>query len=119
MRYRTPLAEPRWACFLARRIIADERELVQVGRQHQTIAGPVASDLLAHRQSRHVLMRGLDLDHAAFRSLTLARAPPLHLPGRVEAEVGMARALVGQLADAEHLGLSVAPTALSRFASGP
>ena len=90
---------------LARRILADERELAQIGRQHQTIAAPVAPDLLAHCRPQHVLVRGLDLDHAAFRCLALARAPPLHLPGRVEAEVGMARALVGQLADAEHLGL--------------
>ena len=42
--------------FLARRIIADERELAQVGRKHQTIAGPVASDLLAHRRPKQVLM---------------------------------------------------------------
>ena len=90
---------------LARRVLADERELAEIGRQHQTVAAPVAPDLLAHHRAQHVLVRGLDLDHAAFRNLALARASPLHLPGRVEAEVGMTRALVGQLADAEHLRL--------------
>ena len=88
---------------LVRRILADECELAQVGHQHQTVAAPVAPDLLAHRWPQHVLVRGLDLDHAAFRCLALAWTPPLHLPGRVEAEIGMARALVGQLADAEYL----------------
>ena len=37
--------------------------------------------------------------------LPLARASLLNLPGRVEAEIGMARALVGKLTDAEHPGL--------------
>ena len=49
--------------------------------------------------------RRLHLHHPALRRLPLARAAPLHLPRRVQAEVRMARALVGQLAHAEHLGL--------------
>ena len=44
---------------LARRILADERELAQVGRQHQTVAAPVAPDLLAHRRPQQFLVRGL------------------------------------------------------------
>ena len=93
------------ASSLTRRIFADERELAEVGRQHQTVPAPVACDLLAHRRSQHVFVRRLDLDHAPLRSLTRAGVPPLHLPGRVEAEIGMACALIGHLPDAEHLRL--------------
>ena len=48
---------------------------------------------------------GLHLDDAALRCLSLAPAAALHLLRGVEPGVGMARALVGELADAEHLGL--------------
>ena len=44
-------------------------------------------------------------DHASFRHLPLARSSLLHLLRRIEAEIGMARALIGKLADAEHLRL--------------
>ena len=44
-------------------------------------------------------------DHASFRNLPLARSSLLHLLRRIEAEIGMARALIGKLADAEHLRL--------------
>ena len=47
-------------------------------------------------------MRGLHLDHATLRNLPLTRPAPLHLLRRIEAEVRMARALIGQLSHAEH-----------------
>ncbi len=86
------------------RIQADEAELAQVRGQHQAIASPIASHLLAHRPRPQVLVRRLDLDDTALRGLSLARAAALDLLRGVEPEVGMARALIGKLADAEHLG---------------
>ena len=41
------------------------------------------------------------------RYLPLARLAPLHLLGGIEAEVGMARALLRQLDDAEDFGLEL------------
>ena len=38
---------------------------------------------------------GLDLHHAALGCLTLPGLPSLHLPGSIEAEVGMSRSLLG------------------------
>ena len=90
---------------VAVRVWADQAELAQVRDQHQAVAAPIARHLLAHRPRPQVLVRRLHLDDAALRCLSLARAAALHLLRGVESEVGMARALVGKLADAEHLGL--------------
>ena len=81
---------------------ADEGELAQVGDQHQAVARPVAGGLLAHRRRPRIIGGRLHLHHAAFGRLPRTRAAALHLPRGVEAEVGMAGALIGQLADAEH-----------------
>ena len=90
-------------CLVTLRVLADQHEFAQVGHQYQTIAAPVASDLLAHRPRLHVIVRGFHLHHAALRNLTLARTAPLHLLRPIEAEVGMAHTLVGKLAYTEHL----------------
>ena len=89
----------------AARVRADEAELAQVRHQHQAVASPIARHLLAHRRSLDVVVGRLHLDDTALRSLSFARAAPLDLLCGVEPEIGMARALVGELADAEHLGL--------------
>ena len=87
------------------RVLAQQQEVAIVGYKHQAVAAPVAADLSALRREPGVVCGRLYLDHAALRRLPLTRPALLHLLGRVEAEVGMARALVGKLADAEHLGL--------------
>ena len=61
----------------------------------------------------------LHLHHPALRRLSLARAAPLHLPRRVQAEVRMARALVGQLAHAEHLRLERRPDRVQQVRERP
>ena len=83
----------------------DQRELPQVGHQHQAIAHRIAAHLLAGRKLFQILLWRLDLHGATLRRLPRARLALLHLPRRVEAEVRMAGALVGRLGDAEHLGL--------------
>ena len=85
------------------RIQTGEREFAQVGHQHQAITAAVPGDLIAHPGRQRVLARRLDLDHAALGCLVLPRPPFPHLLRRVETEVGMPRALIGKLADTEHL----------------
>ena len=85
------------------RVGADQLELAQVGHQHQAVAPPVAAHLFAHRRRPRAVARRLHLDDAALGGLAAAGPAPLHLPRRVEAEVGMAGPLVGELGDAEHL----------------
>ena len=64
---------------------------------------PIPADLIAHCREPGIVIGGLHLDHAALRHLPFARSALLHLLRRVEAKVGMTRALVGKLADTEHL----------------
>ena len=89
----------------ARRVLAHQHEVARVRHQHQTVAVPIPAHLVSRRREPSVVTGRLHLHHPALRRLPLARTAPLHLPRRVQAEVGMARALVGQLAHAEHLGL--------------
>ena len=56
---------------------------------------PVAADLVAGGGQPSVVAGGLDLDDAALRRLAFAGPAALDLLGGVEAEVGMAGALVG------------------------
>ena len=56
---------------------------------------------------------------ARHRGDVAERRALLHLPCGVEAEVGMACALVGQFLNAKTFGLSVAPIAFRRSPSGP
>ena len=62
-----------------------------------------------------VLADGLHLHDAALRHLPLARSASLHLARRVQAEVGMAGPLIGQLADAEHLRLERRADGIQQF----
>ena len=90
------------------RIGADQPKLAQVGDQHQAVASPVAGHLLPGRDLRHVICVGLDLYHAAFRNLPRTGPPPLQLLGRIEPDVRMPRALIGEFGDAEDLGFQAA-----------
>ena len=103
----------------ARRVLPDEHEVAGVGHQHETIAVPVAADLSAVRGQPGVVVRGLHLHHAALRCLPRPGLPLLHLPRRIEPEVGVARSLVGQLADAEHLGLEGAADGVEQVGQRP
>ena len=60
--------------------------------------------LVAIRRQPCVVTGGLDLHDAALGDLAGTGLPLLHLPSCVEAEVRVARALLGKLADAEDLG---------------
>ena len=91
------------------RVLAHQHEIASVGHQHQPVAAPVAAYLIARRSEPGVVLDRLHLDHAALRRLSSARAALLHLLRRVEAEVGMARTVVGELLDAEHLRLQRRP----------
>ena len=91
-------------CGISRRVLAEEHEVTGVRDQDQPVETPVFADLVARCGQPGVVTGGLDLQHPALRDLALARLAFLHLFGRVETEVRMARALLGQLADAEDLG---------------
>ena len=90
---------------VACRVPAHELELPQVGRQDQAIARPVAVHLLMHFTRTEGRLGRLHLHDPAFRNLPLARLALPNLLRRVEPHVGMARALVSELDDAEHLRL--------------
>ena len=85
-------------------VLSHQNEVAGVGDKHEPVKAPVAAHLVAIRRQPCVVSGGLDLHNAAFGNLPLARLSLLHLPSRVEAEVRVARALVGKLAYAEHLG---------------
>ena len=103
----------------ARPVLTHQHEIARVRHQHQPITAPVATDLTACRRQPRIVGGGLDLDHAALRHLPLARAALLHLPCRIQAEVGMARALVGKLADAEYLWLERRPDGVQQIRERP
>ena len=103
----------------ARGVLPDEHEVAGVGHQHEAVAVPVAADLAAGRGQPGVVVRGLHLHHAALRSLPRPRLPLLHLPRRIEPEVGMARPWSASSPTQNTLGLRAPPTASSRWASGP
>ncbi len=69
------------------------------------VAVPIVADLGGLCGQLGIIAGGLYLNDAAFRDLVFRGLAFLHLLGRVEPEVGMTRALVSQLADAEHFGL--------------
>ena len=95
----------------ARRVLAHQHEVARIGHQNQSVAVPVAADLIARRGEPRIASKGgadsggLHFHHAVLRRLPLAGPAPLDLLRPVETEVGMARALIGQLPDTEHLGL--------------
>ena len=87
------------------RVLAQQDEIAGVGDEDEAVSVPVAADLIAFGGEPGVVVRGLDLDHAALGELSLARLSALYLPGGVESEVGVSGALFGELAYAEDLGL--------------
>ena len=103
----------------ARRVLPEEHEVAGVGHQHEAVVVPVAADLSAVRGQPGVVVSRLHLHHAALRCLPRAGLPLLHLPRRVEPEVGVARPLVGQLPDAEHLGLEGAADGVEQVGQRP
>ena len=86
----------------ARRILAHQHEVAQVGHQHQTIVVPVATGLIAHCREQGIVVRRLDLDRAALRHLAFTWVALLHLLRGVKSKVRATRALVRELTDAEH-----------------
>ena len=88
-----------------RRVFAHQYEIARVRHQHQPVAAPVSAHLIARRREPRIVVRRLHLNHAALRRLSISWSALLHLLRRVEAEVGMARALIGKFADTEHLRL--------------
>ena len=86
-------------------VFAQQHEVAQVRHQHEPVFAPIAADLRAVRGQPGVVVGRLDLDRAAFRRLALARPALLDLLRREEAEIRVARAPVGKVADAEHLRL--------------
>ena len=86
------------------RVLPQQHKVAGVGDQHETVALPVAADLRAVGGEPGVVAGGLDLHHAGLGCLSLLGLALRHLPGGVESKVGMSRALLGQLADAIHLG---------------
>ena len=87
----------------ARRILAHQHEVARVRHQHQPVAPPIAAHLVASRREPSVVSGGLHLDHTALRHLPLPRPAFLHLRRPVEPEIGMTRAVVGELAHTKHL----------------
>ena len=85
-------------------VLAYQDEVACVGNQHEPVPTPVAAHLVAVRRQPGVVAGGLDLHDAAFGDLAGPRLALLHLLSGVEAEVRVARALLGKLAYAEHLG---------------
>ncbi len=85
-------------------VLAQQHEVAGVCHEHEPVPTPVTAGLGARSREPCVICRGFHLDHAALWRLPFARRTLLYLFGRVEAEVGMARALVGQFLNAEHFG---------------
>ena len=85
--------------------LTDEFKLTQVGHQHQVVALPVAAHLIPHGLFVRVLVWRFHFHYAALRRLrlSLARPPALQLPLDVKVKVGMPRALICRLHDAQHL----------------
>ena len=83
---------------------SEQDEVAGVGYEDEAVALPVAADLVAGGGQPGVVAGGLDFDYAALGCLAFAGPAALDLLGGVEAEVGMAGALVGELSDAEYLG---------------
>ena len=57
-------------------VLAHQDEVASIRHQHQPVALPVAAGLTARRREPCVVLRGLHLDHASLRGLSLARARP-------------------------------------------
>ena len=85
-------------------VLSHQHEVACVGNQHEPVKAPVAAHLVAVRRQPGVVDGGLDLDDAPFGDLAGPGLALLHLLSGVEAEVRVARALLGKLAYAEHLG---------------
>ena len=102
----------------ALRVLSEQHEVAGVGDEHEAVRAPVAAHLIAVRGQPCVVAGGLDLDHAALGKLALSRSALLRLAGGVESEVGVARAVVGELGDAGHLGLEGGADGVEQVAEG-
>ena len=100
-------------------VLAHQYKIARVRHQYQPIAVPVAADLITRRSQPSIITCRFHLNYAAIRNLSLSRLAFLHLLGRVEAEVGMARALVGKLANAKHLRLERCPDGVQQVLKRP
>ena len=89
---------------LAVDVLAQQHEVAGVGDQHETVTVPVSADLGTVGGDPGVVAGRLDLHDAALGRLAPLWLALRHLPGGVETEVGMSRALLRQLADATHPG---------------
>ena len=90
-------------------------EIACIGDQHETVTLPIAADLDAVRGQPSIIIRGFYFGHAAFGELSFLGLALLHLLGRVEPKVGMARALVGEFADTDHFGFESVPNSVQQI----
>ena len=96
----------------------DGDELASVGHKHEPVPVPIVAHLVALGSQPCVVADGLDLDHAALGRLALTPPSTLHLLVGVESEVGMARTLLGKLADAKHLGFESFTNGIQQVGQG-
>ena len=89
----------------ARCVLAHQHEVSRVGHKHLAVAFPVAADLITLCRQPRVVIGGLYLDNGALWRLPVTRHASLYLLRPVEAEIRVARPLVGRLTDTEHFRL--------------
>ncbi len=81
-------------------VVADQQEIAIVGDENQTVAIEVLADLPRFRRQPGVVADRFDFDDTPLRHRTGSRLASLALVRRIETEVGMAGALVGELREA-------------------
>ena len=86
----------------------DQPELPQVRHEHELVAGPVAGYLFPGCHLVQLVLIRLRFHDAPFRNLSRTGPAPLQLPGGIEPDVRMPRALIGEFGDAEDLGFQAA-----------
>ena len=103
---------------LAPGILADQYEVPSIGDKDELILVPILSDLFTGRRQPGVIVYWLDLYHAALRGLAFTGFSFLHLIILVEAEVRMARALVGKFTHAKDLRFQGAAYCVEQVVQG-
>jgi len=89
------------------RPLAHDEEGAQVGRDDQPVRFKVALHLRRAGERANVLLRAFGLDHAALGHLSGTRLAALKLGLRVKPEIGMARARVLKIGEAQHARLQL------------